>query len=75
MSHDESRIYGKKNMQDTPTRRAVGSSGSGFLSKAGRTFSFGQKKANATTATDDMVPEVPPVPTIQREYGLWISTV
>lgn len=63
---DDHRSANKKNLHEIPPRRGVASSGSGFLSKAGRTFSFGSKKASAPSPIDD-VPDVPPIPKIQRE--------
>lgn len=65
-SPDDARSATKKNAYDSPGRRPVAPAGSGFLSKAGRTFSFGSKKANVPSPTTD-VPDVPQIPTIQRE--------
>ncbi|RBR24555.1 uncharacterized protein FIESC28_02666 [Fusarium coffeatum] len=59
----------KQNLHDIAPRSTVKSSGSGFLNRAGRTFSFGvQKKHNASPPKIDN--DIPPVPTIQQDaYG------
>ncbi|KAF7548445.1 hypothetical protein G7046_g8672 [Stylonectria norvegica] len=58
----------KKNLHDVPPRTAPKSSGSGFLNRAGRTFSFGQKKhGNSSPTKEDGIPDVPPLPTIHHE--------
>ncbi|KAM5373397.1 hypothetical protein ACJZ2D_006992 [Fusarium nematophilum] len=58
----------KKALHDFGARAAPKSSGSGFLNRAGRTFSFGvQKKHNASPPKNDSIPDVPPVPTIQHD--------
>lgn len=64
--HEDNRASNKKGLHDVPPRKSVASSGSGFLSKAGRTFSFGSKKTNASSPIDE-IPDVPPIPKIQRE--------
>ncbi|KAF4971057.1 hypothetical protein FSARC_2005 [Fusarium sarcochroum] len=64
---DDPKHFQKKNLHDIAPRSAVKSSGSGFLNRAGRTFSFGvQKKHNASSPKigND---EIPPVPTIQQD--------
>ncbi|PTD11863.1 hypothetical protein FCULG_00003857 [Fusarium culmorum] len=76
-SHDDHKHSQKKsqkqsqnqNLHDIAPRTAVKSSGSGFLNRAGRTFSFGvQKKHNASPPKIDN--DIPPVPTIQQDaYG------
>ncbi|KAH7137278.1 hypothetical protein B0J13DRAFT_76284 [Dactylonectria estremocensis] len=65
---DDSKHGGKKNLHDIGARSGPKSSGSGFLNRAGRTFSFGvQKKHSAASPSHETVPEVPPVPTIQHQ--------
>ncbi|KAJ4272181.1 hypothetical protein NW762_000892 [Fusarium torreyae] len=64
---DDPKHFQKKNLHDIAPRPAVKSSGSGFLNRAGRTFSFGvQKKHNASSPKigND---EIPPVPAIQQD--------
>ncbi|CAM1507131.1 Fc.00g067720.m01.CDS01 [Cosmosporella sp. VM-42] len=62
---DEWKHGAKKNLHDVPARAGIKSSGSGFLNRAGRTFSFGQKKHGNSSPTKDY--DVPPIPTIQHE--------
>lgn len=70
MAHDELKHGFKKNLHDVPGRAGVKSSGSGFLNRAGRTFSFGQKKhGNSSPTKEDMIPDVPPIPTINEGYN------
>ncbi|KAM5524867.1 hypothetical protein FOXYSP1_00910 [Fusarium oxysporum f. sp. phaseoli] len=57
----------KKNLHEIAPRPGVKSSGSGFLNRAGRTFSFGvQKKHNASSPKIDNN-DIPPVPAIQQD--------
>ncbi|KAF4971752.1 hypothetical protein FZEAL_9760 [Fusarium zealandicum] len=66
--HDDSKHSHKKNLHDIGARAAPKSSGSGFLNRAGRTFSFGvQKKNSASPPKHDAISDVPPVPTIQHD--------
>ncbi|KFA48388.1 hypothetical protein S40293_00337 [Stachybotrys chartarum IBT 40293] len=60
---------GKKPLHDVGSRAAPKSSPSGFLSRAGRTFSFGGQKKNSVPppANNEPIPDVPPIPSIQRE--------
>lgn len=55
--------------RDPPAGRQAQKAGSGgFFDRAGRTFSFGiQKKSAHSTPTDESVPDMPPLPTLQRE--------
>lgn len=62
---DDAKHSGKKNLHDIGARQAPKSSGSGFLNRAGRTFSFGVNKKNSHSSHDS-TSEVPPVPTIQH---------
>ncbi|RSL43485.1 hypothetical protein CEP53_011675 [Fusarium sp. AF-6] len=64
---DDPKHYHKKALHDFGSRNAPKSSGSGFLNRAGRTFSFGvQKKHNASVPKNE-IPDVPPVPSIQHD--------
>ncbi|KAK7430818.1 hypothetical protein QQZ08_002607 [Neonectria magnoliae] len=65
---DDSKHTGKKNLHDIASRAAPKSSGSGFLNRAGRTFSFGVQKKHSTPApNNDTVPDVPPIPMFQHQ--------
>lgn len=69
--HEDQR-NGRKTLQDIASRAAPKSSPASFLKNAGRTFSFGGAKKNSIPApNNDPLPDVPSVPTIQREdvYG------
>ncbi|KAF4122503.1 Conserved hypothetical, protein [Geosmithia morbida] len=55
--------------QDPPARQAQKGGASGFFDRAGRSLSFGiQKKSHASqTPSSDHIPDMPPLPTLQRE--------
>ncbi|SPO04222.1 uncharacterized protein DNG_06905 [Cephalotrichum gorgonifer] len=59
---------------DIPTPATPKSSGSGFLNRAGRTFSFGTKKNPPSMPSDDAPPPVPAHGLLQRSRGLTSST-
>ena len=57
----------KQPMDDGYRTSSMKSTGSGFLNRAGRTFSFGQKKGSASSPKEETIPEVPPIPTFHRQ--------
>ncbi|KAF4470105.1 hypothetical protein FALBO_3002 [Fusarium albosuccineum] len=65
---DDPKHFHKKALHDFGSRAAPKSSGSGFLNRAGRTFSFGvQKKHNASAPKNNDIADVPPVPAIHHD--------
>ncbi|KAM0221922.1 hypothetical protein ACHAPA_001815 [Fusarium lateritium] len=67
---DEPKHSSKKNLHDIAPRSGVKSSGSGFLNRAGRTFSFGVQKKHSASSPKIDNNDIPPVPTIQQDaYG------
>ncbi|KAF4992756.1 hypothetical protein FGRMN_6966 [Fusarium graminum] len=67
---DDPKHSSKKNLHDIAPRSGVKSSGSGFLNRAGRTFSFGVQKNKGTSSPKIDNNDIPPVPTIQHDaYG------
>ncbi|KAI5466730.1 hypothetical protein BGZ63DRAFT_5982 [Mariannaea sp. PMI_226] len=63
---DDSKNAAKKNLHDIGPRPGIKSSGSGFLNRAGRTFSFGMNK-KGNHSPQESTSDIPPVPTIQHQ--------
>jgi hypothetical protein len=53
--------------QDPPRAPSQKSTGESFLDRAGRTFSFGMQRKGHASPPKNEIPDVPPLPTLQRE--------
>ncbi|KAH7326607.1 hypothetical protein B0I35DRAFT_139664 [Stachybotrys elegans] len=74
--HEDHRAHGRKPLHDA-TNRAANKSGSGFLSRAGRTFSFGGQKKHSVPppADNDPLPDLPPVPVSHQQQAPSVPSI